>query len=518
MFGLFVICLAATVVSAQASDHVVPFMRFPNTSATLVVFAAHGDLWTAPISGGSATKLTHDPGDVYFPRFSPDGRWIAYTARRAGTNDIYLIPASGGAERRLTFRAWHSASDAEIVAWSPDGRFIVFLSSSRSPSQKIVRAFSVPVEGGWPLALPLDHSGLLSYAPDGHTIAYNRIFRNAALPKRYLGGQQQSIYTYDFDTRRLDRITDWKGTDTAPMWFGRTIYFQSDRGAGFRANIWAYDTAAKAVRQITHFDDFDVDAPSLGGRTIAFQQGGQLYALDLPSETLRRLVVDVPDDGARTSPRIIPAGATARVVDAMHGVDYALSPDGAELALSAQGDLFGVRADKAWRNLTGTPGADEDHPAWSPDGSQIAYETDAGGEQQIAVRPSAGGPERMLTHFGLGYFYTPVWSSDGTQLLVASAAHELWLVPVGTGSPRRIAQDPQAEIRDATFSPDGKWIAYSTMRSNRQRAIHLQAVPGGQDTLVSSPMESDRMPCFSADGRALFFVLATARAAAGLRP
>ncbi|NPD67750.1 hypothetical protein HN018_18025 [Lichenicola cladoniae] len=498
--------LGATV-SAQASDHrVPPLMRFANASDKLVAFVAYGALWTTPVSGGPALRLTHDPGDVYFPRFSPDGRWIAFTARRAGTSDVYIIPASGGAERRLTFIASSAVSDAELVAWTPDSRRIVFLSSSRSSSQKIVRAYSVPIEGGWPQPLPLDHSGLLSYGPGGHSIAFNRVFRNDALPKRYLGGQQQDIFTYDFDSKRLSRITNWKGTDTAPMWFGNTIYFLSDRGAGFRMNIWAYDTATKLVRQITHFGTFDVDSPSLGGRTITFQEGGLLYAVDLPSETLRRLVVDVPDDGVRTSPRMVSAGSTVRVVDAMHGIDYDLSPDGTELALSARGDLFGLRAGTGWRNLTATPGADEDHPSWSPDGHRIAYETDADGEQQLALRPSEGGPERLLTHFASGTLYTPTWSPDETQLLVANAAHELWLVPVDGGSPRRIAQDPEAEIRDATFSPDGQWVAYSTMRSNRQRAIHLQALATGQDTIVSSPMESDRMPRFSADGRVLFFV------------
>jgi tricorn protease len=504
--GLVLGVLAATSSAHAAEAAVAPFMRFANASDTRIAFVARGDLWTTSLSGGPASRLTHDPGGTSFPRFSPDGRWIAFTARRAGTFDIYLLPAfGGGKERRLTFAAADSGSDAEVVTWTPDSRRIVFLSSSRSPSPKITRAFSVPIEGGWPEALPLDHSGLLSYGPGGHIIAYNRIFRNDALPKRYLGGQQQDIYTYDFDTRRLVRITDWKGTDTAPMWFGGTIYFLSDRGAGFRANIWAYDIGTKVAHQITHFGDFDVDTPSLGGHTITFQQGGRLFAIDLPSESLRQITVDVPDEGTRTSPRVAPAGKV-RAVDAMHEVDYALSPDGTEVALSAQGELFALRADKTWRNMTNTPGADEDHAAWSPDGRQIAYETDASGEQQIALRARAGGPERVLTHFRTGALYTPVWSPDGTKMLVANAEHELWLVSTDGAPTRQIAQDPQAEIRDADFSPNGQLIAYSTTRPNRQRAIHIQAVAGGEDTVVSSPFESDRMPRFSADGRVLFFV------------
>ena len=499
--------LATTPVrEACAADPVVPFMRTPNASDMRVAFAARGDLWTAPLSGGPATRLTHDSGSVSFPRFSPDGRWIAFTAQRAGTYDVYVMPANGGAERRLTFMTTNPATNSEVVAWTPDSRNVVFLSTIRSTSWRIARAFQVPVGGGWPQLLPLNHSGLLSFGPGGRVIAFNRIFRNAALPKRYLGGQHQNLYTYDFGSKRLDRITDWKGTDTAPMWFGRKIYFLSDRGAGFRANIWAYDTVTKSIRQITNFANYDIDSPSLGGRTITFAQGGLLYALDLPSETLRRINVDVPDDGARTAPRVIPAATAMRVVDAMRQIEYSLSPDGTELAVSAHGDLFALRADRTWRDLTATPGADEDHPSWSPDGGSIAYETDSDGEQQIAIRPSRGGPERLLTHFASGVLYTPRWSPDGSHLLVPSAAHELWLLSTDGKSPRRLAMDPEAEIRDAVSSPDGRWVAYSTQRSNRQRAIHLLALQDGRDTVVSAPMESDRLPCFSADGRVLFFV------------
>ncbi len=483
-----------------------PLMRYPNASATAVAFVAHGDLWTAPLAGGAADRLTHDPGAVLFPRFSPDGRWIAFTARRAGSFDVYVLPASGGTPRRLTFDASPSGSDNRVVAWTPDSRRIVFLSSRASPSFKIVRAFSVPVDGGLRQALPLDHSGLLSFGPGGRAIAFNRIYRNDALPKRYVGGQAQDIYTYDFASRRLVRITDWKGTDTAPMWFGRVIYFLSDRGAGFRANIWAYDLDARTVTEVTRFTGFDVDEPSLGGHTITFEQGGRLYALDLPSRTLRELDVRVPDDGARTAPRTEAVGGTARVTDATGGVDYALSPDGGDLVLSARGDLFDIPVAGAARDLTGTPGADEDHPSWSPDGDRIAYESDAGGEQQLAIRTMPTGAERVLTSFRSGYLYTPVWSPDGNQLAVADANHGLWLVPVAGGEPRRIASDSNAEIRDAAFSPDGCWLAYSTMRANRQRTIHLVDLRTGRDVIVSSAMNSDRMPCFSADGRVLFFV------------
>lgn len=501
-----IISLAALAFCVVAQAHATTLMRYPSTSATRIAFVAYDQLWTAPIAGGAAHRLTHDPGAVTTPRFSPDGRWIAYTARHGGLRDVFVIASEGGEPRRLTFEASSSADGALVVGWTPDSRRVVFLSHRASPVAGLVRAFTVPVEGGAAEPLPLDRAGMMSFAPSGNTIAYNRNFRNLELRKRYIGGQEQDIYTYDFNTRILTRITNWKGTDTAPMWFGRKIYFLSDRGAGFRANIWSYDLDSKIFRQITHFANYDVDWPSLGGSTISFQQGGQLYAIDLPSERLHQINVDVPNDGEYTAAHTVLVGSSVRVTDAMHKVDYALSPSGDALLLSARGDLFIVGPHTAGENLTHTTGVDEDHPAWSPDGRTIAYQTDVSGGQQIAVRPIAGGAERLLTRFRTGYFYTPVWSPLGDSLAVADVHHSLWWIHLNGKAPQLIASDPYAEIRDAAFSPDGKWLAYSTQRPSRVRAIHLHDLASGKDTIVSSPMESDRNPVFTVDGRLLIFI------------
>jgi len=478
--------------------------RYPTTSSSQLAFVAHGALWLAPLSGGAARRLTDDTGDVSTPLFSPDGRSIAFTWKRGGRRDVYVVPVAGGEPHRLTYEATRRDDDAVVVSWTPDARRVIFLSYRAAPFAKLTRAFTVPVDGGMVEALPLDRAGPMSFAPDRHTVAYNRDFRNLELRKRYVGGQAQDLYTYDFDSHVLKRLTDWRGTDTFPMWAGDKIYFVSDRGDGFRANIWRYDNATGAVSQITHFADYDVDWPSLGPSAITFQQGGHLWAIDLPSEHLTQIDVAVPDDGARTAPRLALAGATARVVDALGGVDYALSPHGDTLLLSARGDLFTISPGGAGRDLTNTAGVDEDHPSWSPDGQTIAYSTDVDGEQQIAVRSVSGSLPQLLTHSSSGYFYTPQWSPAGDALSVADANHGLWLLGLKGAAPQLIARDPYAEIRDAAFSPDGLWIAYSTQRATGLRAIHLRELATGQDTVVSSPMESDRNPTFTQDGRLVF--------------
>ena len=482
-------------------------MRFPNASRDAIAFVAHAALFTVPLAGGTARRVFDDGDGVLAPHFSPDGRTIAFTAHHRGGFDVFVVPASGGPAFQLTHDAPAVAGENFVLGWTPDGRRVLFLSKRRSPTFRIDRAFAVPVTGGLAEPLPLDRTGLLSFAPDGHTVAFASVFRDLDTRKRYLGGEAATVGIDDLATGRFRRLTHWRGTDTAPMWFGRTIYFLSDRGRDFRANLWADDLDRRRVRQVTRFTDLDVEFPSLGGRTITFSQGGALWALDLPSERLRRVAVAVPDDGQHTAAATRSVGFLARDEDALGGIDWALAPDGRSVVIAAGGDLFRLGADGQATDLTATPGIDEDHPSFSPDGGRIAYETERGGAQQVAIRTEPGGPERIVTRFAAGERFEPVWSPTGGALVLADADGTLWLVPLdGRGGASRVARDPAGAIRDAAFSPDGRWLAWSATRPNGTRAIHLRALASGRETVLGTPMQSDRSPVFSPDGLLLLFV------------
>ena len=231
-----------------------------------------------------------------------------------------------------------------------------------------------------------------------------------------------------------------------------------------------------------------------------------MWAIDLPSEKLREVNISFRQAVAPNQMQTLAVGGLARATDVMNHIDYALSPHGDSLLVSARGDLFRLDHASHAENLTNTPGVEEDHPSWSPDDHLIAYQTDSNGAQQLAIRAATDGPEKVLTHFPSGYFYTPLWSPKGDGLLVPDANHSLWWVHIDGSAPQKIAFDPYAEIRDASFSPDGRWVAYSTQRSTQLRALHLHELASGEDIIVSSPMESDRLPVFSQDGQHLIFV------------
>jgi tricorn protease len=516
--GLFALLGAfAATAQAQQADHTL--MRYPTLHGDTIVFVAHGNLWSVPRAGGVASRLTTDPGSDVLPRFSPDGKWLAFTGEYQGNRDVYIMPAAGGAVRRLTFTSdvvpaaplrW--GPDNMVVTWTPDSKDVVFLSRRNSWNSWYGTLFEVPATGGLPVELPLDRGGFLSYGPNGHEIAYNRIMRNFRTWKRYTGGLAQNIDVYDFDTRKFRHLTDWPGTETFPMWYGKRIYFLSDHGAERRENLWVYDTDTHAFRQITHFTGYDVDFPSLGtggadGAGIVFQEGGDLYVLDVPSATLHRLSVSVPDDGARTGPQWVNASKLIRDRDMAQDVDFSIAPNGARGAFSARGDIFTLPVEHGdTRDLTNTSDADEDHPSWSPDGKTIAYTTDGSGEQQIAIRPAEGGPETRLTHFEKGYFYVPKWSPDARYIAFSDAEHRLWYVSTAGGAPQLVATDQYSEIHDYTWSPDGLWLAYSVTGQNEQSNIWLYSLKTRHATRISDPLSNDFMPRFDRAGKYLFFV------------
>jgi tricorn protease len=514
MLKRVLLAAAATLALASNASALNELPRFPTLHGDSVVFVAGGNLWKVNRAGGTAVRLTSDPGQDLTPRFSPDGRWIAFTAGYQGNRDVYVIPAAGGTPRRLTHRSdlefppvTRHGPNNMVVTWTPDSKNVVFMSRAAAWNDWISRLFEVPVDGGLPELMPLDSAGAATFNADGSKIAYNRIFRDFRTWKRYQGGLAQQIFTYDFASKTLKQVTDWKGTNASPMWYGVKIYFLSDRDQNLRSNIWVLDTKTGETREITHFTDYDIDFPSLGDTGLTFQQGGKLWVLDLPSETLHEVPVDVPDDQARIQPHIVSVADKVREQDTAGQPDYALAPNGKRVAFSARGDIFTVPAeDGVTRNLTQTSGADEDHPVWSPDGTLIAYTTDSNGEQQVAVRPAQGGPERILTKVEGAFFYTPIFSRDGKKLAVSDAQHRLWLIDVTSGGATKVADDPVSEIHDQAFSPDGRYLTYSLRRTQDLSGIWVYDTQTGKAVSISDPMENDGGAVFTTDGKYLLFI------------
>lgn len=509
MSGLAVACaLALTGISSTTAHGQTEgrLLRFPDVHGNQVVFSYAGDLWLTTTDGGVARRITTSPGLELFPHFSPDGKWIAFTAQYDGNFNVYVIPAEGGQPRQLTFVPdigpvpERMGPNNEVIAWTPDSKRIVFLSRRDAFNSWFGHLWTVSVDGGLPQRLPIDRGGLLAFNADGSEMVYNRIFRNFRTWKRYTGGMAQKLSLWNFNTHHYDQLTDDDWTDTYPMWSGDTIYFASDRGPEHRLNLYSMDLKSRAVRQLTHYKDFDVEWPSLSGDTIIFQNGGWLYLYDTKTEKARKLDIQIEGDFDQLRNHW---DSTAKLIDSPD-----ISPDGKRAAFTARGDVYTVPAEHgSARNLTSTPGIREQNVAWSPDGRWVAYLSDRTGEQAIFIRPQDGmGPEQQITNGGPEFLMQPVWSPDSSKIAYADSSLHLYYVDIRDKHPVLVDTAKYAEITNYSWSPDSKWLSYDKTPENGYPAIELYSLADSKISDVTTDFYPSFNPVFDPAGKYLYFL------------
>ena len=479
-------------------------LRFPDISRTQVAFVYANDIWVAPREGGMAMRLTTHAGQEWFPRFSPDGKWIAFTGDYDGNRDVYVVPATGGEPRRLTYSPDASGEVAErfgpdnlVMGWTPDGR--VYYRSRRDQWNVFMgRIWTVPLEGGLPEALPLPYSGFLTYSPDGKRVAYNPTFREFRTWKRYRGGMAPDVYVHDLATHREERITTHDAVDDFPMWHQNSIYFVSERDG--RANLYAHDLATGKTRQLTKYEKYDVKFPSLGPDAIVFEHAGWLHSLDLKTGKVKKISIQVPSDQVTARPRFVD------VHDRIS--EFWLAPDAKRALVVARGELFTVPAEKGEiRNLTRTSGARERSTVWSPDGKWIAYLSDATGEYEVYIRSQDGKSEPIrLTNDGHCFRFQLAWSPDSKKLLFADKNLQLYWLDVDKKKVTLIDQAEYWEIRSYDWSPDSRWVAYAKTGKNLLDSIFIYNIENRKRRQVTSDFTEDSSPVFGPEGKHLYFL------------
>ncbi len=503
---VLVVSLATMASPSALGQAEARLLRFPDIHGDQIVFSYAGDLWLTTTSGGVARRITTSRGLELFPHFSPDGKWIAFTAQYDGNFNVYVIPAQGGQPRQLTFVPdvgpipERMGPNNEVIAWTPDSRRIVFLSRRDTFNSWFGHLWTVSVDGGLPERLPIDRGGLLAFNADGSQMIYNRIFRNFRTWKRYTGGMAQKLSLWNFKTHAYEQLTTDPWTDTFPMWSGNTVYFVSDRGPEHRLNLYAMDLKSRAVQQLTHYTDYDVEWPSLNGGQIVYQYGGWLYLFDTKTNKSRKLDIQIEGDLDLARPHW---ESTVKLIDSAD-----ISPDGKRAAFTARGDVYTVPAEHgATRNLTQTPGIREQYVAWSPDGRWVAYVSDRSGEQALYIRPQNGmGPEQEITKGGTEFLMPPVWSPDSTKLAYADSSLNLYYVDIHDKKPVLVDTAKYAEITNYSWSPDSKWIAYDKTPQNLYPVIELYSLESKKITAATTDFYPSFNPIFDPAGKYLYFI------------
>ena len=494
----------ATPVSAQGTR----LLRHPTVSRELVAFQYAGDLWTVPRAGGQARRLTSTPTVETEPRFSPDGSMIAYTATVGGNMDVYVMPAAGGDPVRLTY---HPGAD-RVRGWSPDGKRVLFGSARVSPPhQSYFRVFSIALDGGLPEPLPMPRAYTGAYSPDGKRVAYEEVstvmfpgWIEASGWRHYRGGRVHPIRVMNLADNSVTKLPWTDSNDSDPMWIGNTIYFLSDRA--FTTNLFSYNSDTKELKQLTRHDDFDIANATAGPDAIVYEQGGYVHLVDAKTGQSRRLDIDVKGDMPWARAGI------KRVANMIRS--SSLSPSGVRVALGARGDIFTIPVEKGdYRNITRSTAVNDRDPVWSPDGSQLAWFSDASGEYQLMIGEQTGiAKPRAVALPSVAYPSGLAWSPDGKQLSFQDNHLNLWSLDIASGKATKLDSDtyddPGRSI-DPVWSPDSRWIAYSKNLDNHLRAIFAYSFADGKAYQLTDGLSDAISPAFDASGKYLYFLAST---------
>ena len=497
--------LALFLAFASSAWSGTKLLRFPDIYDDQVVFVHGGDLWKAPATGGMAARLTAHPGLELFPKFSPDGKWIAFTGQYDGDEQVYVMPSTGGVPKQLTYYPARGplpdrwGFDHQVYGWSADSRRVLFRSTREFWGPPTGRLYTVSVEGGLPVALPMPVSGAGDFGPDGKNIVYSPLFRDFRTWKRYEGGWAQDLYIFYPATNETRRVTDHIRTDRDPMWIGDAIFFASDRGG--LLELYRFDLKSGETKKMTASGQWDVRWPSSDGeRRIVYELNGELQVLDAKSGKSSPLEITVPDDGVYQRPRRVSAEG--------HIEDANLSPKGERAVFIARGDVFSAPIEKGYtRNLTATSGAHERLAVWSPDGRTIAYVSDQTGEEQVWVIEHEGAkPARQLTDGVRGRIHSIEWSPDAKKIAFSDSQGRIWALTVDDKTIREVADDTWGFVHHYKWSPDSQWLAFSLRMTERTQAIHLWNEKESKLHKVTDDFFDEYQPVWDPQGNYLFYL------------
>jgi tricorn protease len=493
--GLILVCAGI----ARATEEAPLLAQSPTLSKTQVVFAYGGYLWSVPRQGGDARQLTTG-GHESSPVFSPDGNWIAFTGRYDGNVDAFVIPAAGGEPQRLT---WHPGQDSP-VAWTPDGKKVLII-SDRDAYADFTRLYTVPVEGGPAEVLPMWRAFDGWYSPDASRIAYVPNIKWQAAWKRYKGGQTTPIYIVQLKDLALEKVPRVNSNDSHPVWFGDAVYFLSDRNGA--VSLFGYDTKSKTVKEVVDNKGLDFKSLSAGPDALVYEQFGGVYIFEPSSGKSKKVNIRIAGDLPSTRPQFEKAGDKIQ--------NAGISPTGARAVFEAHGEILTVPAEKGdVRNLTRTTTVAERDPAWSPDGTSIAYFSDESGEYMLHIADQSGSGSVKKINLGNppSFFYGPIWSPDSKKIAYTDKRLNLWYLDVEKGSPVKIAteryEDPSSTLTES-WSPDSKWLTYSKFLENHLRTIFVYSLETGKESQITDGISDARYPVFDKGGKSLYFAVST---------
>ena len=505
MRNSFALILIFSISTTSFADQPIRFVSNVDVApdGSQITFDWNGDIWLAPIQGGTAKPLTRNPARDRSPRFSPDGKSLAFISDREGSNQIFTMPVTGDNPTQITN---HTAGYL-LNGWHSDGKQLLVQASRDHFWKHGERFFLVPLgERKAETLLFDDHGSDGSLSPDGKRILFVRE-GPAWWRKNYAGSQAAQIWMFDRDGGKFYPILRHEKGCRAPLWKpdGRGFYYTGAQDGTF--NLREYDIASGKDRMITNFTEDHVVQPALSkdGSTLVFRALSDLYSIKPgKDETPKKIELNIITD-------LQPLKEEKRVLSSATNV--AFSSDGLEIAFIAGGDLWVMDTElKEPKQITSTP-EEEKEPVWSSDGNSILYIKDGGNTADIFKASRADKSKlwwlnNKFNHEQITKDAEPkeylTLSPDGKSIAYSRLRGDLYISDISGGNPRKIISSWNHVGYD--WAPDSKWLVYSQYDSDFNRDIYILPIDLSRPAFnLSRHPDNESNPVWSPDGKVIAF-------------
>jgi tricorn protease len=469
------------------------YVRYPNIFQDRIVFVSEDDLWLVSSSGGRAERLTAGVGEVSHPRFSPDGKMLAFVGREEGPSEVYVMPANGGTARRLTYQS----GNCRVAGWSPDGNEIVYASNAGQIAGRYDVIYAVPPTGGQPRQVPVGMANAISFSPHGG-IVIGRNTSEFSHWKRYRGGTAGHLWCDARVSGDFQRLLRLNGNIANPCWVGERIYFLSDHdGIG---NLYSCTPTGEDLRQHTDHQDFYARHLSSDALRLVYHAGADLYLFDPATDTAQYLEVSLPSIRTQLNRKFVPASGYLDT--------YALHPQGYSVAVTTRGKAFSMGN---WEGPVlqhgEVDGVRYRFLQWLNDGTRMAAINDATGREVLTVfNPEDASEPKVFTEIEFGRATHLSVSPTDDKIAIANHRNELILIDTEDETARVLDRSTAGRIRGVSWSPDGRWLAYGFALSPQRMAIKLCEIETGETHQVTEPVLEDFGPAFDPEGKFLYFL------------
>src|SRR5262245_11381113 len=501
------------VIVATAAAAPIKLARHPDYNSGKIVFSYLGDLWVANEDGTGAHRVTdHTARDIY-PRLSPDGKWIAFSSNRYGNNDVFIIPATGGAAKQLTF---HSGND-EVVGWTRDGKSVVFRASrGLGAFPNVATLHTISTEGGQEQPLPTDWGWSGSFSPDGKSLVFNR-HPSTWSRRHYRGSYAADLWVTNLADKSYTKLlADEKYNRYWPMWGADdNIYFVGDPLPNEKNvkpgspevrlsvnNIYKIPSKGGQPVQVTKHADGSLFWPSMSsdGKTIVYEDDFGIWKLDVASGRTSEIKIEVGTDDKENE---IEFRSVSDEVDS-----FDVSPSGRRAAISARGQILTIATERGdiTRVSPDRMASRNDTPRWSSDGKYIAFVSDRSGRDEVWISESDSKSPKKITDLD-NEKGSLAWTPDSKMLLYTAGDKKLYSYSVADGKTVSITSTDLGRLGSIAVSPDSKWVTFSKQDRTVRTHVYIAPITGGEERHISDDnlLYAENNAIWTADGRYIVF-------------